>query len=107
MKPVYDSMISQAHAKGLLMYAATITPFGTNTYYTAAHEAVRQQVNAYIKMAGVFDGYFDFDAAVTDGGNPPALQTQYDTWAQTDGLHLNPAGYQKLADSMDLTLFTK
>jgi lysophospholipase L1-like esterase len=81
-------------------------PFGTNTYYTVAHEAVRQQVNTYIK-SGVFDAYFDFDAAVTDGGNPPALQTQYDTWAQTDGLHLNPAGYQKLADSIDLTLFTK
>jgi lysophospholipase L1-like esterase len=103
---VYASLISQAHNKGLLIYGATITPFGTNSYYTAAHEMVRQQVNTYIK-SGVFDGYLDFDAAVTDNGNPPALQTQYDTWAQTDGLHLNPAGYQKLADSVDLTLFTK
>jgi lysophospholipase L1-like esterase len=106
MKPVYDSMISQAHAQGLLIYGATITPFGANAYYTAATEAVRQQVNTYIK-SGVFDGFLDFDAAVTDGGNPPKLQAQYDTWAQTDGLHLNPAGYQKLADSIDLTLFTK
>jgi lysophospholipase L1-like esterase len=106
MQTVYASLISQAHAHNLLIYGATIMPFGTNTYYTVAHEAVRQQVNTYIK-SGVFDAYFDFDAAVTDGGNPPALQTQYDTWAQTDGLHLNPAGYQKLADSIDLTLFTK
>ncbi len=36
-----------------------------------------------------------------------ALLAAYDTWAQTDGLRLNPAGYQKLADSVDLTLFTK
>ncbi len=106
MKPVYDSLITQAHANGLLIYGATITPFGANSYYTAAHEAVRQQVNTYIR-SGVFDGYLDFDAAVTDNGNPPKLQAQYDTWAQTDGLHLNPAGYQKLADSIDLTLFTK
>lgn len=106
MKPVYDSMISQAHAKGLLMYGATITPFGGNSYYTAAHESVRRQVNTYIK-SGVFDGFLDFDAAVTDGGNPPKLEAAYDTWAQTDGLHLSPAGYQKLADSVDLTLFTK
>jgi lysophospholipase L1-like esterase len=106
LETVYASMISQAHAQKLLIYGATITPFGTNSYYTAAHEMVRQQVNTYIK-SGVFDGYLDFDAAVTDGGNPPALQTQYDTWAQTDGLHLNPAGYQKLASSIDLTLFTK
>lgn len=106
MMPVYASLISQAHAKGLLIYGATITPFGTNAYYTVAHEGVRQQVNTYIK-SGAFDGFFDFDAAVTDGGTPPGLQAQYDTWAQTDGLHLNPAGYQKLADSVALTQFTR
>jgi lysophospholipase L1-like esterase len=106
MMPIYASLISQAHAKGLLIYGATITPFGTNTYYTAAHEAVRQQVNTYIK-SGVFDGVLDFDAAVTNNGTPPSLQTQYDTWAQTDGLHLNPAGYQQLANTVNLTLFTK
>jgi lysophospholipase L1-like esterase len=106
MMPVYASLISQAHTKGLLIYGATITPFGTNSYYSAAHEMVRQQVNTYIK-SGAFDGYLDFDAAVTNNGNPPALQTQYDTWAETDGLHLNPAGYQQLANSVDLTLFTK
>ena len=100
MMPVYASLISQAHGKGLLIYGATITPFGANSYYTAAHEAVRQQVNAYIK-SGAFDGVLDFDAAVTDGGNPPKLQTMYDTWAQTDGLHLNPAGYQKLASVIE------
>jgi lysophospholipase L1-like esterase len=110
MKPVYDSLISQAHTKGLLIYGATITPFGANSYYTAAHEAVRQQVNTYIK-SGVFDGVLDFDAAVTDGGNPPKLQTQYATWTSADGsgdgLHPSPAGYQKMADAVDLTLFTK
>lgn len=106
MKAGYSSLISEAHANGLLIYGATITPFGTNAYYTAATEAVREGVNTYIK-SGVFDAYLDFDAQVTDGGNPPALLAQYDTWAQTDGLHLNPAGYQKVASSVDLTLFTK
>ena len=84
MKTVYDSLISQAHAKGLLIYGATITPFGANSYYTAAHETVRQQVNTYIK-SGVFDGFIDFDAAVTDGGNPPKLQAAYATWSSADG----------------------
>ncbi len=111
MKPVYDSMISQAHAQGLLIYGATITPFGANSYYTAAHESVRQQVNTYIKTPGVFDGVLDFDAAVTDGGNPPKLQSQYATWTSADGsgdgLHPSPAGYQKMADAVDLSLFTR
>jgi lysophospholipase L1-like esterase len=71
---------------------------------------VRQQVNTYIK-SGVFDGVLDFDAAVTDGGNPPKLQSAYATWTSADGsgdgLHPSPAGYQKMADSADLSLFTK
>jgi lysophospholipase L1-like esterase len=114
MQTVYDSLIAQAHADGLLVYGATITPFGGYSGDTmAAYEAVRQQVNTYIK-SGVFDGVLDFDAAVTDGGiggNPPALQAQYATWTSADGsgdgLHPSPAGYQKMADSVDLTLFTK
>jgi lysophospholipase L1-like esterase len=107
IKAAYDDLISRAHARGLLIYGATITPFGGYTaYYTVAHESVRQEVNAYIK-SGVFDGIIDFDAALTDGGNPPGLQTVYATWAQMDGLHPGPAGYQKMGDSVDLTLFTR
>ncbi len=106
MKSAYDSLISAAHAKGLLIYGATITPFGGNAYYTPAHESVRQQVNTYIK-SGAFDGYIDFDAALTDGGNPPKLQATYAAWAQMDGLHPGPAGYLKMGDSVDLTLFAR
>jgi len=107
MKPAYDKLIADAHAKGLLIYGATITPFGGYAaYYTVAHEAVRQQVNTYLR-SGAFDGFIDFDAALTDGGNPPRLQAVYATWAQMDGLHPGPAGYQKMGTSIDLTLFTK
>jgi lysophospholipase L1-like esterase len=106
LKAAYDDLISRAHARGLLIYGATITPFGGNAYSTAAHESVRQQVNTYIK-SGVFDGVIDFDAALTDGGNPPSLQSVYATWAQMDGLHPGPAGYQKMGSVADLTLFTR
>ena len=106
MKTAYDDLIARAHAKGLLIYGATIMPFGGNSYYTAAHEMVRQQVNTYIK-SGVFDGVIDFDAALTDGGNPPKLQATYAAWSQMDGLHPGPAGYQKMGSSIDLTLFSK
>lgn len=106
MKAAYDDLIARAHAKGVLIYGATILPFGGNSYYTAAHENVRQQVNAYIR-SGVFDGVIDFEAAVTDGGNPPKLQATFAAWAQQDGLHPGPAGYQKIGESADLSLFTK
>jgi lysophospholipase L1-like esterase len=106
MKAAYDQLISAAHAKGLLIYGGTILPFGANSYYSAARESVRQQVNTYIR-SGVFDGYIDFDTALTDNGNPPKLQTAYATWAQTDGLHPGPAGYQKMGETPALSLFTK
>ena len=68
-----------------------------------AHEATRQAVNTYIR-SGAFDGFIDLDAAVSDTSTPPKLQAAYDSG---DGLHSTPAGYQKMADTFDLTLFTK
>ena len=97
----YDTLIAQARGQGLRVYGATITPFGSNTYYSAAHESVRQSVNTYIR-SGKFDAVIDFDAAVRDTSNPPRVQAAFDSG---DGLHLNPAGYQQLANTLDLALF--
>ena len=103
MTSAYDTLIAQAHGQGLRVYGATITPFGSNSYYTAAHETVSQSVNSYIR-SGKFDAFIDLDAAVRDTSNPPRLQAAYDSG---DGLHLSPAGYQKLADTVDLSLFAQ
>jgi len=103
MKAVYDKLIAAAHAKSVLVIGGTITPFGSNSYYSAAHEMLRQQLNTYIK-GGAFDGVIDFDAAVTDGGNPPKLAASTNS---ADGLHPGPAGYKMMGDKADLTLFTK
>ena len=97
----YDTLIAQAHARGLLVYGATITPFGNNSYYSVAHESVRQTVNTYIR-SGKFDAFIDFDAALRDTSSPPKLQAAYDSG---DGLHPNPTGYQKLADTVNLAIF--
>jgi lysophospholipase L1-like esterase len=106
LRGVYDRLISAAHDAGVIIYGGTILPFGGNGYYTPANEGVRQQVNAFIK-SGAFDGYIDFDAALTDGGEPPRLQTPYATWAQGDGLHPGPPGYQRMGETPDLALFTR
>ncbi len=106
LKSAYDDLISRAHAKGLLIYGGTILPFNGNSYYTTAHESVRQQVNTYIR-SGVFDGTIDFDAALRDPSDPTKLQATYAAWSQEDWLHPGPAGYQKMGDTADLTLFTQ
>jgi lysophospholipase L1-like esterase len=100
----YAQFVDKAHARNLRAYGATITPFGGNGYYTTAHEAVRQSVNTWIRTSGKFDAVIDFDAVVR---NPVTLTNLLSAYDSGDGLHLSPAGYQAMANAIDLTLFTK
>ncbi len=95
--------VDKAHARNLLAYGATITPFGGSSYYTTAHEAARQAVNNWIRTSGKYDAVIDFDAVVR---NPTTLTNLLSTYDSGDGLHLNPAGYQAMADAINLNLFT-
>jgi lysophospholipase L1-like esterase len=98
----YAQFVNKAHARNLCAYGATLTPFGGNGYYTAAHEAVRQAVNNWIRTSGKFDAVIDFDAVVR---NPVTLTNLAPSYDIGDGLHLNPAGYRAMANSIDLSLF--
>ncbi|HXP58996.1 MAG TPA: GDSL-type esterase/lipase family protein [Dongiaceae bacterium] len=100
----YAQFVDKAHARNLRAYGATITPFGGHGYYTPAHEAVRQAVNTWIRTSGKFDAVIDFDAVVR---NPVTLTRLLSAYDSGDGLHLNPAGYRAMADSIDLTRFTR
>jgi lysophospholipase L1-like esterase len=96
----YDQIIVRAHAQGIRVYGATLTPFGGNTMYDDAaglRETARQRVNAWIRTAHRFDGVIDFDAAVRDPADQRQLRPAYDVG---DHLHLNPAGYRALADAV-------
>jgi lysophospholipase L1-like esterase len=98
---VYQTFITKAHAAGLLIYGATITPFKGNGYYSTAHEAVRDSVNDWIRTSGQFDAVIDLDAAMRD----PADEDQLNPTYQFEWLHFNPAGNQAAANSIDLDLF--
>jgi len=101
----YEQMIARAHARGLLIYGATITPFqGFTSYYETQSEADRQTVNHWIRSSGRFDGVVDFDAITRDPANPPSLSSVVDGG---DHLHPSAAGYQVMADAVDLALFEK
>lgn len=100
----YAQFVDQARARNLRAYGATITPFGGHAYYTPAHEAVRQAVNTWIRTSGKFDAVFDFDAVVR---NPATLTNLLSAYDSGDGLHLNPAGYRAMADSVRLSSFAQ
>jgi lysophospholipase L1-like esterase len=97
----YRDMVAKAHAAGRCLIGATITPFGGSVYLGDKNEAVRQEVNAFIRTSGVFDGVVDFDRATRDPDDPTRLLPADDSG---DHLHLSDAGYQAIADSVDLNL---
>jgi lysophospholipase L1-like esterase len=98
----YAQFAIKAHARNMRAYGATITPFGGHSYYTAAHEAARQMVNTWFRTNNVYDGLIDFDVVVRDSVTLTNLLSAYDTG---DHLHLNPVGYQAMANAIDLSLF--
>ena len=98
----YEKFIDMAHTKGIKAYGVPILPFGGSFYDSEDNEAARQKVNEWIRTSGKFDAVIDLDAAVRDPENPTRLLPEYDSG---DNLHLSPAGYQKMADAIDLGLF--
>lgn len=96
----YTAFANQARARNIKPYIATITPLGPG-YHTAAREAARQTINSWVRDNTAFDGFIDFDAAVRDPSDPVNLLPAY----SSDGLHLNPSGYQAMADAVNLNLF--
>jgi lysophospholipase L1-like esterase len=100
-----EQLIARAHAAGLAIIGGTLSPFEGAPYPgygTPAGEAKRQAVNRWIRTGKAFDAVIDFDAAVRDPGHPTRLLPVYDSG---DALHLNDAGYQAMADAVDLRLF--
>ncbi|WUO26694.1 SGNH/GDSL hydrolase family protein [Streptomyces sp. NBC_00287] len=92
-------LADRGHARGLRMLAATIVPCEGEARCTAAADAERVEVNAWIRDAGAFDGVLDFDAALRDPAHPARILPEFDSG---DHLHPGDAGLAALASSVDL-----
>jgi len=101
----YRQLIARAHAKGIAIYGATLTPFEGTVfpgYYTLEKEQVRQAVNNWIRSGDEFDGVIDFERAVRDPAHPTRMLPAYDSG---DHLHPNDLGMQAMANAIPLDLF--
>lgn len=94
------TLVSRAHARGIPVVGATLMPFEGHLGYDGVRETARQAVNTEIRAGGVFDAVVDFDKALRDPYAPRRLAEQYDCG---DHLHLNDAGYRRMAQTFDLT----
>jgi len=104
----YRQLIARAHADGMRIIGATLTPFGDafagspfDGYYTADKEKIRVAVNEFIRSSGEFDGVIDFDKVVVDPAKPGYIKAEFD---KGDHLHPNAAGYAAMAAAIDLKL---
>ncbi|EGF31156.1 putative secreted protein [Oxalobacteraceae bacterium IMCC9480] len=102
----YRQLISAARARHVRIIGATITPFQgalpdtpfAGLYDTPAKEALRQQVNLWIRDSGAFDAVVDFDAVVRDPRQPARLLAKFDSG---DHLHPGDAGYAAMAGALN------
>ena len=93
----YRAIIDRAHAAGLRVVGATITPGNL----TDVNEAARQTVNEWIRTSGAYDAVVDFDTVVRDPANPRQVRAEWDAGFA----HLNDAGYEALAAAIPLEIF--
>ena len=98
----YKQMIDRAHAKGIRVYGATMTPFGGSFYDSPERQTAWKQVNDWIRTSGRFDAVIDLDAALRDPAHPLQLLPADDSG---DHLHPSEAGHRAMAKAVDLTLF--
>jgi lysophospholipase L1-like esterase len=103
-------LIARAHQKGIRAIGTTIPPFEHalfrepfyDRFYSPEKEKVRQEVNAWIRNSGEFDGVIDFDAAVRDPDQPTQLLPAFDSG---DHLHVNNQGNLAQGRVISLALF--
>jgi lysophospholipase L1-like esterase len=99
----YKQIIERAHTHGIKVIGCTLTPYEGANYSRPEGEAVREAVNTWIRTGGVYDAVVDFEAATRDPANPKRFRPDLDPG---DHLHPNDAGYQAMADAVDLGIFT-
>ncbi|MEU4579728.1 SGNH/GDSL hydrolase family protein [Nonomuraea sp. NPDC023979] len=98
----HRTLIRLARSRGVRIIGGTLPPFKGSALYSEYGESVRQAVNQWIRTGGEYDAVADFDRALADPDPHHAgeLLPAYDSG---DRLHPSPAGYQAMADAVDLS----
>lgn len=102
----YRALARQAHGRGLRILGSTLPPFagalpGTplEDYYAADKDALRRQLNDWLRSDSPFDAVIDLDAALRDPADPSRMAPAFDSG---DHLHPGDAGNRAMAEAVDL-----
>lgn len=96
-----QDIVMRAHARGIKVFAATITPYYGFAYDLVYPDLTRRRVNDWIRTTKTFDGVFDFDAVARDPDYPARIRPDL---SAIDHIHLNPKGYAAVAESIPLSV---
>ncbi|GAB7128741.1 SGNH/GDSL hydrolase family protein [Silvimonas sp. JCM 19000] len=101
LQAAYLQLIQLAHAQGRRLYLGTLPPFENALagspiahYASPAKDALRQQLNRWLRAGQGADGVIDFDALLRDPQHPTRLRAEYDSG---DHLHPGAAGNAAMA----------
>jgi lysophospholipase L1-like esterase len=95
----YRQLIARAHARGVCLVGGTLTPWEGSGRWSSSKEAIRRDVNEWIRTNGEFDAVVDFDAAVRDPQHPTRMLAAHDSG---DHLHPSDAGYEAKGNAVPL-----
>lgn len=104
-------LAQRAHSSGLKIFGGTMLTFENEDFnpppgmpglYTPEGEAIRQEVNGWIRNTDAFDAVIDFEAELADPAHPTRMLPEFDCG---DHLHPSDAGYLRMGDIIDLSLF--
>jgi lysophospholipase L1-like esterase len=102
-----ETIASRVRAKGMKVTGVTIiprdnaAPQGTNTGWTAAKTAIRNEVNTWLRTKAKFDHLIDFDKVLQDPSNADLLDPAYNC----DGIHPTPRGYYEMGHALTIEWF--
>ncbi|MGW4246530.1 GDSL-type esterase/lipase family protein [Nocardia sp. NPDC004722] len=98
----YTTLIARLKAAGLHVHLGTLMPAANALFdgvLAPLANDVRLRVNDWIRHQTLSDSVIDFAAALANPADPNTLDHRF---ADPDNLHPNPAGYQAMAEAVDL-----
>lgn len=103
LKAGFLQLATRAHMNDVRVVVGTLTPFEDallgsplEGYYTEERDALRREINGWIRTSDSFDAVVDFDLLLADPDNNARLLENY----QADYLHMSPAGNKAVADAL-------
>ncbi len=107
----FRQLAARAHTAGVKIYGGTVLTFENETFnpppgmtglYTPERDAIRIEINEWLRTTDELDGVIDFEAALCDPSHPTAMLPEYDCG---DHLHPSDAGYIRMGDIIDMGIF--